>query len=134
VTSLRAFTRSIRDSFKNLHVASTAAEIAGQTLADVRCAGLRDFVQQVNGGKYHSRSTNAALRASTIEKSLLQRVQTLVKSQTFDGSDMGARGLQYGYQATVDQNSIYQHGTRTALAFATAFLSPRQSKLLPQHV
>jgi hypothetical protein len=66
--------RGIRYSFKNLCVTCAAAEIARQSLADVRDGGFRDFAQQVNGGKYHSGSTNAALRASAIEKSLLQSV------------------------------------------------------------
>jgi preprotein translocase subunit SecF len=122
-------TGGIRDSFKNLRVTSAAAKIAGQSLADVRVVRVWIFTQQVNGGKDHSGGTNAALRAAAIEKSLLQRVQTLVDSQALDGRDVGTRGLQHGYQAAVDQNSIEQHGAGTALAFATAFLGACQSNL-----
>jgi hypothetical protein len=71
---LRTSTGGIRDSFKNLHVTSAAAKITGQSLTDVRAGGLRDFIQQVSGGKYHSGSTNAALGTAAIKKSLLQRM------------------------------------------------------------
>src|ERR1700675_2552668 len=58
----------------------------------------------------------------------------LVSSQAFDRGDLCTRDLQHGDQATIDQNSICQNGTRTTLAFATAFLGTRQSNLYPQYV
>jgi hypothetical protein len=66
--------RGICDSFKNLHVAGTATKIARQSLANISAGRLWVFAQQVNAGKYHSWSADAALCASEIEKSLLQRV------------------------------------------------------------
>src|ERR1700692_2300130 len=58
----------------------------------------------------------------------------LVSSQAVYRCDLCTRGLQYRYQTTVDQNSIHQNGTRTTLAFATAFFGARQSNLYPQYV
>src|SRR6202035_3162238 len=58
----------------------------------------------------------------------------LVSSQAFYCGDLCTRDLQHGDQATIDQNSIRQNGTRTTLAFATAFLGARQSNLYPQYV
>src|SRR6202795_5406258 len=58
----------------------------------------------------------------------------LVSSQAFDRGDLCTRDLQHGDQATIDQNSICQNGTRTTLAFATAFFGVRQSNLYPQYV
>jgi hypothetical protein len=68
---LDSSTGSICDGFKNLHVAGASAKIARQSLANISACRLWVFAQQVNGGKNHSWSADAALRASEIEKSLL---------------------------------------------------------------
>jgi hypothetical protein len=119
------------DGFKDLDVACAAAEIAGKPFANFFESGLRFFVEQMNGREDHAGSANAALRAAAIEKRLLQNLQTAVGGETFDCDDAYAIRLKDWNKAAIDERSIEQNGTGTALAFSAAFLGARQAKLVP---
>ncbi len=54
----------LRHGIENLHVTRTAAEIARQSFAYVVQSGLGFLVQQMTGAQNHSRSADAALRAT----------------------------------------------------------------------
>jgi hypothetical protein len=56
-------------------------------------------------------------------------MQRAIKSQAFDGLDVGAFNLQHRNQATVHKLAVHANGTRAALAFATAFLGSGQMEI-----
>src|SRR5437016_11672913 len=97
-----------------------AADIALQGLNDVRLAGIRIGLQQAHAAHDHSRGTVRTLKRAGIEERLLDRMQSSVFFQSFDGyhgfpSSRARRNL-----AIPPRRSAIQLGARAALSFAVA--------------
>src|SRR5262252_8923635 len=83
---------------------------------------------------YDSGRADAALRTSAVEDGLLQNMQWIGASQSFNRGNAGSPGFEDGDQAAVHQYTIQQHRTRSALSLATAFLRACQIELLTKDI
>ena len=86
------------------------------------------------GGEDHAGSADSALCTSTLEEALLDGVELLVDSYSFDGSDVCAFCLQGGDEAGVDQFSVHEDGAGAALAFAAAFFCAGEVEVFAEDV
>src|ERR1700722_510629 len=82
----------------------------------------------------HARRADAALRAATMQKRLLQRMQFTVTSQAFNGFNLRALGLKHRNKAAVHQLAVHANRTGPAFAFATAFLRAGEMQVFAQDV
>ena len=69
-----SFLNGTNDGFKNLHVASAAAKIAGEASAYFGSVRIWIAFEQINRGQHHARGADAALCAAAIDECLLDRV------------------------------------------------------------
>src|SRR5579871_5984229 len=81
---------------KYLRITRTATKVSGQGMLDLRYARMRLSGKQIVSRHDHPRSAYATLRASMIDKRLLQRA-----GDSLDGGDLRAFGLHHRNQATV---------------------------------
>ena len=88
------------------------------------------FIQQGFGRHDHTGGTYAALYCTMVQECLLQRMQTVIRGQTFDGLDTGTGCLESGVGTTHDRRAIDQHRTDTAFCFITTNLGAGQTKIL----
>jgi hypothetical protein len=128
------FSASAHHRIKNLHVASAAAEISRQPIANVRFSRIRISFQQIDGRQYHTRRADAALRAAAVDEGLLHSVQLIAGRNAFDSLNGCAFNLCNWNQTTVDDPAIDNDVARATLTFAATFLCPREMQLLTQHV
>src|SRR6266481_2152318 len=82
----------------------------------------------------HSGSADAALRATTFQKSRLQRTQLRTFGDAFDRSKIRARCLKSRDEAAIHQLAIHQDGARTTFAFSATFLRAGQPELSSQDI
>src|SRR5467141_2367793 len=82
----------------------------------------------------HSGSADAALRATTFQKSRLQRTQLRTFGDAFDRSKIRARCLKSRDEAAIHQLAVHQDGARTTFTFSATFLRAGQPKLLSQDI
>jgi hypothetical protein len=71
------------DGFEDLEIASAAAEIAGESFADLIARGMRVFVEQSFRGDENPRCAVATLGGAEIGKSFLQRMERTVRAEAF---------------------------------------------------
>src|ERR1041385_2503845 len=119
---------------EDFHVAGAAAEIAGESFADVGLGRGGVAFEEADGGEHHARRADAALRAAALDHRLLHGVEALAVGDAFDRGDPRALDLRDGDEATVDQLAVHDDGARAALALAAALLRPRKFQPLAQRV
>src|SRR6266545_3199682 len=85
-------------------------------------------------GEQHAGRTDPALRRAVLDERLLQCRQPSAISQSLDRGDLAALNLAYGYQATVHDLAVDQHGAGTAFAFAAALFRAGGTQVFAQHV
>ena len=86
------------------------------------------------GSDEHAGSADTTLRGAKLHKRLLKLRKLPVVCEPFDGQNIAAADLTNGYQAAVNDFSVYQDGARAAFAFATTFLRACESQVFPEHV
>ena len=67
--------------------------------------------EQMFGCHQHARRADAALRAATVKKGLLQRMKNAVACESLDGFNTRSLSLQNRNETTVDELSIHAHRT-----------------------
>jgi hypothetical protein len=116
-------------------IAGAAAEVAGETFADLVYRRVRRPVEEVLGGEDHAGGADAALRPAFFEEALLDGSEAAVGiCEAFDGEDVGSVGLQGGNQAGVDELAVKEDGAGAALAFAAAFLDAGEAEILAEEI
>src|SRR6185295_390404 len=106
---------------KDLHIAGAATEISCQAITNFSLRGLRISFQKIYSGHHHPRCADAALRATAIDESLLNRVQLLAARDALDRLDRRALDLRHRHQTTVHNPAIDDDTAGATLTFATAF-------------
>jgi len=110
----------IRDSglygFENLLITGTAAEDAGQGVADLGACGMRMFIQQRLCGDEKAWSAIAALSGAEIGECLLKRMELAVGSKAFHGRHLALVTLDPQHEAREDRLPVQQDRARAAFA------------------
>jgi hypothetical protein len=88
----------------------------------------------MKGRENHSWRTNAALRASALEKGLLQDIQLPPHGQSLDRNNVRTSCLQDGHKAAIHQFAVHQYGARATLPFPASFLRAGQIEFVPQYI
>jgi hypothetical protein len=84
---LRHFTGRVLNSFDNILISGTAAEIAGNPPPNFLFCGMRIPFEKGLSGQNHSRGAKSALKPMFLPKAFLQRVKLSMISYPFDGSN-----------------------------------------------
>lgn len=90
------------------------------------------FVEERLGGDEESRRAITALRSAQIGERFLQRMQTSVVDEPFDGRDVRALAIDAEHEARQHGPAVEQDGTGAALAKLAAVLRPAQIQILTQ--
>lgn len=69
-----------------------------------------------------------------VETALLYRAQSVARSQTFNGRDRAATGLDCEREATVNATAIDQNRARAALAVVAPFLASGKVEILAKSI
>jgi hypothetical protein len=91
--------------------------------------------KRVGRSHQHARRTDAALGGAVVDERLLKRRQLALSGRKrfhrFDGTP---RTLRPRHQARADLLPVEQHGTRAAIACATAHFGAGQAEIVSQYV
>src|SRR5881296_628008 len=90
-------------------IAGTAAEIAGNCLADLGVAGRLVLLEQGLGGQQEPGGAEPALEAVMLAERLLDGMEPLAVGQPFHRHQRGAIELDREEQATSDRLTVEQH-------------------------
>src|SRR2546423_4765096 len=104
------------DGLDDVHVASTPAEVALESPADLVFGRVRVLGEEVGGGHDESRSAVPALQAVLVPDRLLDRVQLAILGHALDRLQALALGLDGEHRAALDGLAVDQDGARAALA------------------
>ena len=96
--------------------------------------GFGSAIEQRLGGDQDAGRAVAALRAAEVGKAVLQRVQTAVAGQPFNGRDLAPLALGRQQQAREHRLAIDQHGACAALAQLAAVLGAGELQIFSQHL
>src|SRR6516162_1943669 len=124
----------LRNCLNDLCVPSASTEVAGKEFANLVVRGVRLPAEQVITREDHSRRADSTLRAAAIEECLLQRMQSGALSEALDRGDLRSAGLQYRYQAAVNEDTVYQHGTRSTLTLPASLFCSGERELVTQDI
>jgi hypothetical protein len=131
VPAIRA---GILNGFDNLNITGTPAKIAGYCPADFLFIGMRIFFQQRMSAHQHTGSAKTAVRGVMIEEGFLQRIETPVFAQTFNGQYFLPVHLRSKNKAGIDRIAVQQNGAAAAFPDFTAPLGAGQTEIFPQHI
>src|SRR5262249_61762904 len=81
------------DRFENVLVASAAAAVSGDGLADILLRRVLLVLQQVERGEQHARRAVSTLQSMMLGKCLLHGMQLAILLQAFHGCDLRLVGL-----------------------------------------
>src|SRR5688572_21679796 len=110
-------------------ITRAAAQIAGDTFADLALRRRRVVVQQRHCRHDHSRRAEAALKPVLLPEALLQGMQLTLRGKPLDRGDRGAIGLDGEHRARLHAAAIDEHGARAALAGVAADVGAREAQL-----
>src|SRR5258708_6383135 len=116
----------------DIAVARAATKIAGNRLLDLLFSRFVFFAEQPVSRHEHAGCAVAALHRVVFPKRLLQRMQSLVLRQTFDGDDFVAVSLDGEDHARFHRRAVPHHGTRTATTDDAAQMSAGKSQAVAQ--
>ena len=91
------------DGVEDLRVAGAAAEVAGERLAHLVVARVRDAVEQVGGGDDEPRRAEAALHRAGRRERLLHRMERAVAGEPLDRDDLAPVRLRAEHEAGADE-------------------------------
>ncbi len=120
------FLCSILDRPYDVLIASAAAEIALNGVADFLFCGVRVPLQEVDRGHDHPRCAIAALQTVLLPKAFLDWMQLTVACQALDGRNLSAVCLDGKDRAGLDSLTVQKNRARTTLARITTDVSSGQ--------
>jgi phenylalanine-4-hydroxylase len=92
------------------------------------------LMQKRERGQNHSRGAVAALHGIAFDEGLLQRMQLLSLSNTFNRGDLFTRGAGDGRQTRAVRDAIDKNRTGAALAFAATIFGSREIQFFAQNI
>src|SRR6266850_3208613 len=117
---------------EDLDVAGAAAQIAGQSLADLLARRLGPRVEERLRGAQDPRSAVAALRGAELRERQLQRMGARTDREPLDREDRTILALEAEDQARQLRPAVEEHRAGAALAQLAAVLGPGQAEILAQ--
>src|SRR5207244_7396776 len=120
--------------FDDVCVARAAAQVAFESLADLRLARPRVAFQQRGGRHDEAWRAEATLQPMLVPERFLERRQLAIRRQALDRRQLAAVGLDGEHRAGLDGSLVDQHGARPALAGIAADVRARQPEFLAQEV
>src|SRR5579862_4672125 len=120
------------DGGEDLRVAGTAAEVAGERLADRLVARAREALEQVGHGDDQTRRAEAALHGARLDERLLHGIEVLAAAEVLDGADGAAVGLDRRDEAGADEPAVEPDRARAALPLLAGVLRARQLELVAE--
>jgi hypothetical protein len=80
------------DGAEDSRIGAAPADVAFHGTENFRIAGIRILAEERRGGEDHARCTVTALHRIGLDESLLERVETAVNGESFDGRNLLALG------------------------------------------
>jgi len=103
-----------------MRIACATAEVAFDAMSDFFAGGSGGFSEQLDASHDHAGSAVAALETVTFPKAFLDGMKFAVLSETFDGGDFQAVGLDGEHCARLYRLAVLQNGACAAnTGFAT---------------
>src|SRR5947207_6167253 len=122
------------DRLDDVDVASAAAEVAADPLANLHLAGLRVHAQQPGGLHDHPGRAEAALQAVLIPERLLEGMERGAIRHAFDRRDLRAVRLQGEHRARLGALPVDVNCAGTAVARVAADVRAGQAEDVTQEV
>ena len=95
---------------------------------------MRVLAQVMRGRAQHTRRTEPALQSVVPAKRLLQRIESTVLRQAFDGDDVAALGFYRALGAAAHGAAIHDDGAGAAHAVLAAYVDAEYAQLLAQEI
>jgi hypothetical protein len=99
--------RGRKHRLKYAHKSSATAQIARQPFANFRQAGVGIALDQLHRSHQHTGRTNAALRATALQKCLLYPMQRAIVREPFNRLDLRSFSLNRRHQTAIHQFAIH---------------------------
>src|SRR5258708_5681522 len=122
------------DSFENLKISGTAAQVAGDCFADLIPRGVRILVQQSLRCYQNGWRAIATLRRPEIGESILQRVKISVFAEALDSQDLFSATLEREHQTRKHRLAIQKDGASAAFSELTAVFCACVTEILAQYL
>jgi len=125
------------DLFNRLHdllIATAAAEISGQIIANLLFRGFWIFVEQCFRRENETRCAIAALKSTELHKRFLKRMQRFCSAQSFDGHDFTTVNVRRQYRARAHGFTGDEQRASAANLDVAAELGARETKLIANHI
>ena len=113
-------------------VAGTAADIAGEVVADFALGRVRVLLEQVADSHDHPRRAEAALQGVVLMKGRLNRMQCAAWRETFDRRDRGSVGHHSENRTGFDGLSIDIDGAGAALRRVATDMGSGEAEIVSQ--
>src|SRR3989441_4316931 len=126
--------RRVLDRLDDVHVASAAAEVAGDRLPYLELARVRVRRDERGRRHHHSRRAEAALETVLLVEAFLHRVQLAILLETLDRRHGGLVGLHREEGARLHRPPVEQHGARTAVRGVAADVRAGHPEVLAEEV
>src|SRR5262245_15839201 len=123
----------VSDRRDDAGIDAAAADIAIHEADDLLWRGMCVFIQQTHSRYDHPAGAVPALHSTSIQEGLLQRMQVTVYCKAFNGCNRLRTNVTHRGNARPRRFAVEQHGTSTALSFATAVLCSGQFQLVAQY-
>jgi hypothetical protein len=127
---------SLRRKLHSRHdilIASAAAEIGGQGLANLLLIGIGVVPEEGNKRGQNAWRAESTLQAMCLVKRFLERVQ-LVPRESLNRSQVTPVGLHGEHQARSHSRAVHKHGARAAHAMFASDVRTGQLQVVAQEV
>src|SRR5271169_257873 len=119
----------------DVSVAGTAADVAGELVADVALGRIWVLLEQLADGHDHPRRAEAALQGVVLMESRLHRMQCAAAGrETFDRRDSGSVGHHDENRAGFDGLSVDIDGAGATLRRIAPDMGSGEAKIVPQQM
>jgi len=122
------------DRLDHLDVTAAAADVAGDSFADLELTRIRVLIQQPLGRKQHTGRAKTTLDSRIVDERLLERVKTGHVTKTLDSENILAFGADCQIQAGIHRLAIDQYGASSAFSSAAALFCAGQANLFTDHI
>src|SRR5215204_3588746 len=109
-------------------VASAAAEVPFDALANLLLSGRWIALQEVHGRHDHSGRAVTTLKPVHLPEAFLQRMELLTVCQAFNGCDFSLLSLDREHSARLDRVTVQKNGASPALAGVTPDVGTREAE------
>src|SRR2546427_160234 len=126
--------RDFGDRGQHLRVAGAAAQVAGDSVADLFFGRVWILGEQRRRRHQHPRDAEATLRHAKSHERVLERMKGIETSQSFDRPHRATARLHREHETARHRLAVEVDGARAAVAGAAAFLGPGQGEVLAERV